>query len=165
MIIASIRFIIQKIFYLFYKINCYKIVALIGLFVRLYILPHPLELLNTYWNLPECLWKLVLFLLDYFFLSSFLYGISYISVGIMYVKNSKTWWGSILYTVFYCSYVLAIYLLIPEYSTIKLILIILGLIFIFVVTISISKILGTTPSQNPMIPNKKHSKNKYLKWN
>lgn len=128
---------IKKIFYLVTDFSWYKFTALMGLLIRLIILPNPLELLNTYLLLPDFVWRIILFIVDYIILTPFLYLISFGTVGIMYSEGSLPVWGSFLYTLFYSSYVLIIYFTIYSVLLFTTMLWIFGAIFVTALILSI----------------------------
>lgn len=136
-----IKILFKWLFFPFTNFSWYKIVAIIGFFIRLLLLPNPFELLNTVEPLTGPEWKLILGFADYFIITPILYYISYGTVGIMYERGSRPVFGSILYTVFYSSYVAIIYILL--FATQLLLTAICVFVFIFIFAFAISKALDT----------------------
>ncbi len=103
----------------------YKLVALVGLILRVgllpYILPDPFELLAnailSKFLIPKWLYQVLLhialFLIDSLALSRIFYLVSYVSVGNMYESGDLApWWGSLCYTIYYFGYFACICILI-----------------------------------------------------
>lgn len=127
--------IIKKIFWFFNGINSYnwfyRLVALIGLLVRVsvypLILPNWFEPIADFFisqlGLPfvwyQVLLRIILFIADTFFINPVFYFVSYATVGNNYEFKKKSWlinplvtddiipcpwWGSLCYTLYYGAY-------------------------------------------------------------
>lgn len=123
----------------------YKTVALLGLFIRVLILPKCIpdvfeffaSTMMTSWGLSETAYEIVirifLFLIDAIGLSNFFYWLSFASVGNIYSRKTIPAWGSFCYTIYYLSYNVIVLVLIKyfEYWVITLVFVIyLSIVFI-----------------------------------
>ncbi|MBQ8196514.1 MAG: hypothetical protein IJZ73_00435 [Clostridia bacterium] len=111
---------LKGIFYCFTDFNSdnwiYKIISLIGLVLRIWLLPivipNVFELLAAIFvsrlNLPiwlyEIVIRLILLVIDGLALSNIFYWITYGSVGNCYEGGSCPAWGSACYTIYYFMY-------------------------------------------------------------
>lgn len=116
----------------------YKTVALLGLFVRVLLLPKCIpeafeffaSKMITSWELSETAYEIVirifLFLIDSIGLSNLFYWISFASVGSIYSRKTIPAWGSFCYTIFYLGYNIIAIVLIKhfEYWVITLVFVI-----------------------------------------
>lgn len=127
---------INKLIDLFSNFTWYKLTALIGVIIRLFFLPNPFELLNTYLFLPDIVWRIILFIVDCIIITPFLYWLTFGTVGLMYTAGSLPVWGSILYTIFYSCYVLIIYLTIYSVLLFTTMLWIFGAILVIAFVLS-----------------------------
>lgn len=110
----------KGIFYCFTNFNSnnwgYKIVALIGLILRIWLLPilipDGFKIISNFFNsqlnfqpwLYEIVVRLILLFVDSLTLSHIFYWVSYISVGNCYESGSFPIWGSVCYTIYYFIY-------------------------------------------------------------
>lgn len=127
--------VLKKIFkgitYCFTNMNennwVYKIVALIGLIIRVVVLPMLLpdifEIIASFFisNLNFAPWlyeltiRIILLIVDALALSNIFYWISFFSVGNSYESGSEPWWGSVCYLVYYFMYLVIPIILIQNF--------------------------------------------------
>lgn len=117
---STIKKIFNSLIWCFNDINehnaAYKIVAFLGILVRVvalpYLIPDVFEVIaNLIVNqlyLPQWFYeisiRLILLAVDALALSRIFYQVSYLSVGNSYERYSEPWWGSLCYTVYYTMY-------------------------------------------------------------
>jgi len=122
-ILETAKKILGKIFWCFHKFNFYKLVALLGLILRVVVLPMIIpdffELVFPFlvsWNMPDWLYQIVLriflFLIDTLGFNNAFFVLSYGTTGLCYKKKSAPALGSAYYTVFYFVYNLIAVLLV-----------------------------------------------------
>lgn len=116
----TFKLIIKKLFWCFHGFNkyngAYKIVSLVGLILRVallpYVLPNVFEVIADYFiaqlGLPpllyEFLLRIVLFLIDAIGVSRIFYWITFFTVGNFYESGTIPAYGSLCYTFFYFIY-------------------------------------------------------------
>lgn len=117
--------ILRKIFWCFHDFSFYKVVALIGLVIRIIFLPMMMpnifDRLAEYFigklNFPnwayEILLRIALFFIDSIGFLNIFYFFAYATVGNGYTRTTVYnmhnryaggWWGSLFYTIFYSFY-------------------------------------------------------------
>ena len=122
----------KGVFYCFTNFNSdnwiYKTVALIGLVLRIWLLPIVIpdvfeviaELFISQLNfqpwLYEIVIRIILLIIDSLALSNIFYWLSYISVGNCYEGGSSPAWGSVCYTIYYFIYMAIPVILIQFFS-------------------------------------------------
>jgi len=130
--------IFKGVFYCFSGINshnwAYKLVALIGLILRVSLLPilipNVFEViadifisqLNFQPWLYEIVIRLILFIVDALALSNLFYWITFACVGNFYDSGSNPVWGSISYTIYYFIHMFIPVLLIQHFTWLAIIL-------------------------------------------
>lgn len=129
---GALKKIFKGIFYCFSNFNSdnwvYKTVALIGLTLRIFLLPilipNVFNLLaeifisQLYFQpwLYEIVIRLILLVVESLALSNVFYWLSYLSVGVCYESGSAPAWGSVCYTIYYFLYMAIPVILIQYFS-------------------------------------------------
>ncbi len=158
--------VIKKIFWCFHDLSFYKIVALIGLIIRVVFLPkmtpNIFETVADYFigqlNVPqwayEILLRLALFIIDSIVLLNIFYFLAYATVGNSYTKTTVYnmhyryaggWWGSLCYTIYYTIYWVAPVLLFNFFEWNTIIYVFTSYAVICIVIYLLSALFKTLP--------------------
>ncbi len=112
----AVKKIFAKILWCFHDFTFYKLIALLGLIVRIAILPlvcpDIFELIFSFlyssWGLPQWAYEVIiricLFIIDVLGFNNIFYFLSFLSTGNSYKSGSAPWWGSICYTLYFVAY-------------------------------------------------------------
>lgn len=108
--------VIKTIFWCFHDFSFYKFIALLGLVIRVIILPWVMpsifdviaEFFIGQLGLPlwayHVLVRIALLIVDYIGLMTIFYFLSYFSVGNSYDSGAEPVWGSVCYSIYYTVY-------------------------------------------------------------